>query len=916
MERREAQERMVREVTRLLGHGEFGMIEAPTGTGKTIAYALPSVLYAKASGKQVLMATYTRVLQDQLRRELEEKIRKIIPDFTVAVLKGRTNYLCLTRLWNAFCEAFWVQETGRVSFEEKLSLLMLLRFAERSKEGDLEQLSYWWQQRFPIARRLREKVQSESEWCNENDCRYFRHCFYSKASAQAKTADVIIINHALLLIKPDWGEGLNLIVDEAHNLEEAATNALTEEVSGEAMEAVLDELLTIRHDRGLLVQAMAELQGDEESQSAVRAAMRWVGLVRRMVREFGGHLRECLRREGVRMDSQYGVTFRLTSSPYRWRSWRQLTEAHKDLLKELGRLKTHLEKVQQCLWVKNTERAKRLMRDLQILERRLFDPKEGLCTLLDAVLRVDFDPLKVVHWIELPDTDGSQWALKRAPVRVGEVLGERVYQKCRSLVLTSATLTVAEKGFGFFLDRLGLHGFIADENLIQLPNPFEETYRRQVIFALPNYLRFSAHYREIEQFTQALLRELTCLFSFTEGRGLVLHTARDRMEKVAMELEKALTNLPVFWQREGVARWQLKEEFERREESVLLGVKSFWEGIDVPGPSLSYLVIEKLPFPSPSDPVVEARREEVIFRGKSEWRDYLLPLAILQLKQGFGRLVRRKDDWGVVLFMDKRLRTALYRQMVFDSLPPAIRDDKVKEAEENRQTLYELIANHMRKNPHLQRFDWDGRLRFFPCIREEAITDIERLLQKYRLPDFIGEEEYERWRGTILDAAKEIFGFEGFRSPEQERAIKAVLTGKDVLVVLPTGAGKSFIFQITGLLRDGVTLVFSPLIALMRDQVDKLRAKGLHIVDYIISGQSAAEREEVLRRMRMGQVRLVYIAPERIRDPALIDAVRQSKIVQIVVDEAHCVHMWGHHFRPDFLSIPEMFGDDRPPIVA
>ncbi len=705
MERREAQERMVRKVTRLLRLGEFGMIEAPTGTGKTIAYALPSVLYAKASGSQVLMATYTKVLQDQLRRELEEKIRKVVPDFTIAILKGRTNYLCLTRLWNAFCEAFWSKSAEQVSFEEKLSLLMLLRFVERSKEGDSEQLSYWWQQRFPVARRLREKVQSEGEWCNENDCRYFHHCFYSKASAQAKTADVVIINHALLLTKPDWDEGLNLIVDEAHNLEEAATNALTEEVSREALEAVLDELLTIRHDRGLLVQVMTELQGDEEVQSAVRAAMRWVGLVRRMVREFGGHLWECLRREGVRMDSQYGATFRLTSSPYRWQSWRQLTEAHKDLMKELERLRNLLEKVQQCLQVKNTDGAKRLTRELLILERQLFDPKEGLCTLLDAILSVDFDPLRVVHWVELSNPDGSQWALKRAPVHVGEVLSERVYRKCRSLVLTSATLTVAEKGCGFFLDRLGLQGFIADENLIQLPNPFEETYRRQVIFALPNYLRFSAHYREIEQFTQALLRELTCLFSFTEGRGLVLHTARDRMEKVATELEKALTNLPVFWQREGFSRWQLKEEFERRKESVLLGVKSFWEGIDVPGPSLSYLVIEKLPFPSPSDPVVEARREEVIFRGKSEWRDYLLPLAILQFKQGFGRLVRSKDDWGVVLFMDKRLRTALYRQMVFDSLPPAIRDDKVKEAEENRQTLYELIANHMRKNPHLQRFD-------------------------------------------------------------------------------------------------------------------------------------------------------------------------------------------------------------------
>jgi ATP-dependent DNA helicase RecQ len=916
MEQREAQERMVREVTRLLGRGEFGMIEAPTGTGKTIAYALPSVLYAKASGKQVLMATYTKVLQDQLRRELGEKICKVIPDFTVAILKGRTNYLCLTRLWNAFCDAFVGKGSGQVSFEEKLSLLMLLRFAERSKEGDLEQLSYWWQQRFPIARRLREKVQSESEWCNENDCRYFYHCFYSKASAQAKTAEVVIFNHALLLSKPDWGEGLNLVIDEAHNLEEAATNALTEEVSREALEAVLDELLTIRHDRGLLVQAMAELQGYEEGQSAVRAAMGRVRLVRRMVMEFGGHLRECLRREGVQIDSRYGATLRLKSSPYRWQSWRQLTEAHKDLLEELKHLKVHLEKVQEHLRVKNTEEAKRLVKELLIVGRRLFDPQEGLCTLLEAILRVDFDPLKVVHWVELSDADGSQWALKRAPVHVGEALNERVYRKCRSLVLTSATLTVAEKGFGFFLDRLGLHSFITDDNLIQLPNPFEETYRKQVIFALPNYLRFSAHYREIEQFTQALLQELICLFSFTEGRGLVLHTARDRMEKVATELEKALTNLPVFWQQEGVARWQLKEEFARREESVLLGVKSFWEGIDVPGPSLSYLVIEKLPFPSPSDPVVEARREEVFSKGKSEWRDYLLPLAILQLKQGFGRLVRKKDDWGVVLFMDKRLRTALYRQMVFDSLPPAIRDDRVKEAEENRQTLYEVIACHMKENPDFKHFDWNHRLLFFPCIREEAITDIERLLQRYRLPDFISEGEYERWRGKILEAAKEIFGFEGFRSPEQERAIKAVLTGKDVLVVLPTGAGKSFIFQITGLLRDGVTLVFSPLIALMRDQVDRLRARGLHVVDYIVSGQSAAEREEVLRRMRMGQVRLVYIAPERIRDPALIDAVRQSKIVQIVVDEAHCVHMWGHHFRPDFLSIPNMFGDDRPPIVA
>lgn len=925
MEKREAQEQMVWEVTRLLKDGQFGMIEAPTGTGKTVAYALPSVLYAKATGNQVLMATYTKVLQDQLQDELEGKVRKVIPDFKIATLKGRTNYLCLTRLWNAFCDAFYSKQTDQVSFEEKLSLLLLLRFAERSEDGDLERISYWWQRRFPVMRRLRLRVQSESEWCNENNCRYFQHCFHPKALAKAQTADVIIINHALLLTRTDWGDGLSLIIDEAHNLEDAATNALTEEVSREALESLLSELLTPTHDRGLLVQAMDELHDDEQGQTAVKTAMRWVGLVRRMVGEFGGHLWEGLRREGMRMDSKYGLTFRLTSSPLRWQTLRHMTEAHKDLLAEFDRLRVHLEKVQQRLRARGGERAIRVTKELEIILRRMFDPQEGLRSLLETIFQVNYDPLKVVHWVELSWLDKTTgeaetrqffWSLKRAPVHVGEALKERVYDKCHSLILTSATLTIAEKGFSFFLDRLGLQEHIADSNLIQLPNPFEKAYREQVIFALPNYLRFSAHYREIDLFTKALSQELICLFSFTEGRGLVLHTARDRMEQVAMTLEKELTNLPVYWQQEGTSQWQLKEEFERREESILLGVKSFWEGIDVPGPSLSYLVIEKLPFPTPFDPIVEARREEVSARGKSEWHDYLLPLAILQLKQGFGRLMRRKDDWGVVLFMDKRLRTALYRQMVLDSLPPARRDDEVKEAEENRQRLYELIAKHMGNCPHFVHFDWNNRLTFFPCIREEAITHIERLLQEYSLPEVINEVEYPRWRETILKAAKEIFGFDGFRSEEQERATKAVLAGKDVLVVLPTGAGKSFIFQITGLLRDGVTLVFSPLIALMRDQVDRLRAKGLHVVDYIVSGQSAAERDEVLRRMRMGQVRLVYVAPERIRDPALVDAVRQSKIVQIVVDEAHCVHMWGHHFRPDFLSIPDLFGDDRPPIVA
>lgn len=923
-EARLAQREMVAQVTCCMSSGETALIEAPTGTGKTVAYLLPALALARSTGQQVVISTSTKALQDQLLHDLEERVRPALPfDFRFAVLKGQENYLCLARLWEAFVEAFHGPAVDTVPIEEKLALLYLLRYAASSPTGDLQGTSFWLQRRFPILETLKAHLGSERETCSPGCDAYFQ-CPFPKARALADAADLLVVNHTLLLLRR-WAEDrpLNLVLDEAHNLENAATSTWAEEVSRGRIEEGLARLLRPDGRRGTLVRAR-DLVHDK---GAVQRALGTVRRLRRRTREFGGYLREYLERQGARFHSRYGARLRLRAAPRQahYFAWEPVERARREMLREFTVLDEALHQIIVELAAEGANpHAAALGRELQAVRAHLIGAPEeaGQHDLLDTIPNVGFDPLIVVHWIELgvlgAAGDGPvpaervTWALKRAPVHVGEQLAERIYRRTRSLVLTSATLTLAEGAFDFFLDRLGLATRVAPNGLVQLPKEFD--YGEQVLLALPGYLRATARYDEAAQFQEEMARELMCLFRFTEGRGLVLHTARSRMEYVAGQLEENLTNLPIYWQREGTSTRLLKEEFEAREESVLLGVRSFWEGIDVPGPSLSYLVIEKLPFPVPNDPVIEARREEVRARGGNEWMDYLIPLAALGFKQGFGRLMRQPADRGVVLFMDKRLRgDTFYREAVLGSLPGYKRSDDLIEAEENRESLYREIGQHMAS---VFDWDWDARLEMFPCIREEILPDLERLLLELRLPLRVPEEEYSAYRERLLRVASELVpGFVDFR-PEQDEAMQNILAGHDTLVVLPTGSGKSLTFQLPALLREGVTLVFSPLIALMRDQVDRLRGHGLTIVDYIVSGQSGAHRDDVYRRMARGDLRLVYIAPERIRDPSLAEALRRAQVTQVVVDEAHCVHMWGPSFRPDFLKIPELFPVERPPIVA
>ncbi len=614
-EERASQIAMARSVADALERGEHLVVEASTGVGKSAAYLLPIV----RSGKVALISTANKALQEQLFFKDIPFLQQHVQPFQAALVKGMGNYLCLDL------------------FEEERPFQQLVNSAAYRKieeivgdftvwDGDLELLP------FAMPADLRGRLAADNDRCAWRACPQFNDCYIKHMRDVSREAQIIVVNHTLLLIDAAMGGFLLperdvIVIDEAHHLEEEATRAFTVTVTPGRVESLMRQKRLRDHAEASAQQAVLEANGG--AWDALARVLPWNAQGRQ-------HLRAPLE-EGLRLASTLD-----------------------DLALSLGRNKPlNVDDKEEQLYEKLVKRARSLAMDARIAF---------------AVAA----PEERVYFVEQTNPQRRRsaapaLAVSAAPLAVTELLREKLFDKLPTIA-TSATLAVGGD-FSFFRSRVGLPA--AQE--VVLPLAFD--YRANALLYIPRMRCEPAFGAASGPYLDELADEMSALVEASGGRAFLLFSSQYALRGVHERMGARFdgSSYTFLVQGQDLARVELLRQFRKREQAVLFGLKSFWEGVDVVGEALSLVVIDKLPFDPPDDPVNEARVSRMKQAGENWFGNYTLPMAVLRLKQGIGRLLRSKDDRGVMAILDKRLYTKSYGRQVLAALPPARRTDDIDE---------------------------------------------------------------------------------------------------------------------------------------------------------------------------------------------------------------------------------------------
>lgn len=659
-ELRKGQLQMALAVEEVFRNLEYLLVEAGTGVGKSLAYLLPAIRYSIAEECKVIISTNTKNLQEQLFYKDLPAVRDYLDlPFSVTLLKGRRNYLC-ARKW----QEILLDIKTSLSPEEAAVFMNLFIWRNFTRTGDVSENSS-----FHAGRdgQVWKKVMADRHFCNGKHCQFYSNCFLMDIRRKAEKSNLVIINHHLLLadINADnsaLGDYENLIIDEAHNLPHLAPAELGMSLSFADLNNFFQQLFMVRnrYQAGILPNLKSDTKKSQfEKQDIV---IKKIDNAIKLIKDNKEMVGDLFKKVGSLVDKSgnYGKLriIDLEKFPFITEFLGRIIIFWEELSTQIMSLKDTLSLVKSDVFVNYEKNMENLEGSLQ----RLSEFHNIFISLHNPELK---DYAFWLGSISLDDDNYPKGVFNYAPLNINQLLYDKLYKNVRSIIFTSATIAIRGV-FKYFSNRMGLDlleaGFVR-ELVVDSPFDYQKQTRIMVSAFLPEPKDKFFSTQSIELIRNAIeLSKTGTMILFTSYKDL--NNVYDLLSE-----EFYARGIPLFAQNKGISRSAMLREFRQKGRGVLLGTSSFWEGVDVPGEALQLLILYKLPFMVPTEPIVEAFLEKLQMEGKDSFMHYMLPNSILKYRQGFGRLIRNKTDKGVVLVLDNRISTKKYGKFFVEAVP-------------------------------------------------------------------------------------------------------------------------------------------------------------------------------------------------------------------------------------------------------